>query len=340
MVVKNINYYSDKYSKLIEPKILEVLTVNTDKKNKELIEYQIFTGGKRLRPVLVFLACQLLGGQEKDAVWPAAGLEILHNYSLIVDDIIDDGRLRRGQPTLWHKFGKSMASCAAIDYAAAIFQSANRAKNPKEVSEIFAKTLKTIVDGEILDILFERSGRQDEPFITQNRYNRINEADFFEMIGQKTAILFKTCCQVGGMMAGANKKDLKSLENFGYNLGLAFQIQDDILDIFGDEKSFGKKIGKDIQERKGGNIIILLALENLPTEDRQKILKIMQGLKISDDQIKEVMTLIQKTDALAGAQKLKEKYVKLAQKNLVALPQNGYNKTLKEIIDFISIREK
>jgi len=330
----------DKYSKIIEPKIAEVLGAHVDEKHREIVKYQIFTGGKRLRPALAFLTCQLLGGKEKEAVYPAAGLEILHNYSLIIDDIIDNSELRRGKSTAWHKFGKSITSCIGIDYAAAIFEAANKSKKPIEISNLFTKTLKTIVDGEILDILFERAGRGKEPYILKNRYAKITEKDFFDMAGKKTAALFKACCSAGGILAGATKEETAALGKYGYNLGLAFQIQDDILDIFGDEKSFGKEIGKDIIERKGGNIIIMLALKNLPKKEQEKILTIMRKNKVSAGEVGEIMKYIAKTDSFQRAKDLEEKFAGAARKNLTSLPKNKWNKILEEITRFIILREK
>ncbi len=337
---EKINSILHKYSKIIEPKIAEVLGAHVDKKHREIVKYQIFTGGKRLRPALAFLTCLLLGGKEKEAIWPAAGLEILHNYSLIVDDIIDNSQLRRGKATAWHKFGKAIASCLAIDYAAAIFETASKSKKPVEISDLFSKTLKTIVDGEILDILFERAGRESEPYVLKNRYGKITEKDFFEMAGKKTAVLFKACCRAGGILAGASKKEMAALENYGYNLGLAFQIQDDILDIFGDEKSFGKKIGKDIAERKGGNIIIMLALKELNKEEGGKILAIMKKPEIKSGEISEIMEYIAKTDSLKRARELEKKFVDGAKKSLNYFPKNKWNKILEQIVNFVATREK
>jgi geranylgeranyl diphosphate synthase, type I len=340
MVVKNVDSVLNKYSQLIEPKISELLSSYVDDKNREVVKYQILAGGKRLRPALVFITCQLLGGKENDAVYPAAGLEILHNYSLIVDDIIDNSELRRGKPTAWRKFGKSIASCIAIDYAAAIFEAACKSKSPAEVAKLFSKTLKIIVDGEILDILFERAGRNKEPYIAKNRYEKITKEDCFEMIGKKTATLFEACCQTGGILSGGKPEEIKALGSYGYNMGLAFQIQDDILDIFGDEKSFGKKIGKDIAERKGGNIIIMLARDEMKKEEREKVLTIMRKPKVKARDIAEIMGYINKTNSLKNARELEQKFVDKAKNSLKSLPDNKWNQILGDIIDFLVNREK
>jgi geranylgeranyl diphosphate synthase type I len=330
----------NEYSKLVEPVICELLGSGIDKKNRDIVEYQILTGGKKLRPALAIISCQMLGGKIKDALLPAAGLEILHNYSLIVDDIIDNGTLRREKPTVWAKFGKSIAECIGIDYSAATLQAASLTKNPAKISKLFAETMKMIAEGEILDVLFERQGREGESYVVENRYQNITEKDYFKMAGKKTAGLFQACCEAGGIAALAKEKKLEALRSYGYNLGIAFQIQDDILDIFGEEKTFGKKIGKDIIETKGGNIVILSALKNLPEKERERILEIMRKKDIGDEDIKEAIELISQTDSRELAYRSGKKFIKKAKESLNLLPKNEWNDVLRELADFVMERDK
>jgi len=329
-----------RYSKMVEKPMKEILGSFLEKKFQKLAFYQISTGGKRLRPALAIISCQLLGGKIKDVLYPAAGIEILHNYTLIVDDIIDHSHLRRNQPTLWFKFGTSVAECLGMIYAASIFQAAQRSKFPSKINEIFALTLKKITQGEILDVLFERAGRENEPYIFENRYFEISEKDYLKMVSQKTAALFEAACQVGGICANGKKKEIQALKNYGFNLGIAFQIRDDFLDIFGEEKKFGKKIGKDIEERKGGNLLILLALKELSFSKRKTLEAILKKKKIKNEDLKKAIQLIEETSALKKAASLSKKFIKKAKKSLELLPQNKWNEILKEIADFIIQREK
>lgn len=337
---EKIHSILNEYSKLVEPVVKELLSSYVDKEHQEIVRYQILTGGKRLRPVLVIITCQLLGGKIKDAILPAAGLEILHNYSLIVDDIIDHSSLRRGKPTTWFKFGRSMAECAGIDYAAAAFQAANFSKEPIKISELFAKTMKAVVDGEILDILFEQQGREEEPYVVENRYNNITERDYFQMVNKKTASLFQTCCEVGGICAGAKEKELEALRNYGFNLGIGFQISDDILDIFGKEEKFGKKIGQDIKERKLGNIVIFYTLKELSQSGRNELFAILRKNKIKDNDIKKGIKIIKGTKAREKVLNLGKKYIQKAKENLKFLPQNQWHNILEEIANFVIKRER
>ena len=327
-------------TKRIEPKARKFLNSYISKNFQEAVDYQISTGGKKIRPALAIIICRMLGGKLKDVSSPAAGLEILHNYTLIIDDIIDNSKLRRNKQTVWKKFGCSIADCAAMNYAAALFQSANCSKNPQKVTELFVKTLKTIIEGEVLDILFERSGRKNEPYIKKNRYQKIAEKDYFEMIIKKTAILFQSSCEVGGICGGAKKQQINFLKNYGLNLGIAFQIQDDILDIFGEEKKFGKKIGQDIKERKGGNIVIFQALKELSKSDQKKVQAFLKKEKISKSDIKKGIELIKKTNALKKSQKEGQKFANQAKEQLKFLPQNQWNKILSDLTDFVVKRKK
>ncbi len=327
----------EKYRKSVDPVIKELLALDIDNNSKSLVNYQISSGGKRLRAVLAIICCQLLDGKVKDVLIAAASLEILHNYSLIFDDIIDGSQIRRQEPTLWRKFGTSIAECVAVDYGVTIFQGVNRSKEPQKISEILAKTMKKIVDGEILDILFEQNGRVDEPYIIKNRYKKIAEQEYFKMVRLKTSALFQACCETGGICAGVTERQIFILRNFGLNLGIAFQIRDDYLDIFGGKD---QEPGKDIKERKLGNFVLLLAMKKLSSKNKNKILSIMKKKNISQKDIVESVKIISQTKAGNKALKVADKYVKTAQNSLTSLPKNKWNDMLTEIADFAINREK
>lgn len=303
---------------LVDSKIKYLLGLYSSQPIKKLLNYQIDVGGKRLRPTLAILSCLALGGKKKDALYPAAGLEIIHNYTLIIDDIIDNSSIRRGKPTVWKKLGASIAQCLAVDYGAAIFQAANFSKYHQKFSELFAKTIKKLVEGEILDILFEQSGREQEPYVQKNRFRKITEKDYFKMAGQKTAFLIAASCEAGAFAANGSKEKVAALKKFGFNLGVAFQIKDDLLDIAS---------GNDIKERKLGNIAILLSKQ-------KRVFNILKKKVITNKDVKEAKNLIRKTDAEKKSLKLAEGYIQKAKKSLVSLPQNKWTKALLQIADF------
>ncbi len=327
-------------AKLVEPKIKKTLAQDVSRETAKLLEYPISTGGKRLRPGMAILSCLSLGGKLNDVLSPAAGLEILHNYTLIVDDTIDHGLIRRGQPTIQKKYGPSISECLTIDYTASIFQSIAQHSKFSIISELFARALKIIFEGEILDILFEQNTRINEPYIKAHQFKNITKAQYLKMIRQKTASLFQISCQIGGICANAPKNQLKYLEDYGLNLGLAFQIRDDILDIFGNLKKFGKKVGKDIEEGKGGNIVILLANQELSKVNQKILADILKKKDTNNQDIKKAIQIIKTTSAQDNAQKLAQKYANRAQKSLKKLPQNKWTEILFNLTNFIVEREK
>ena len=333
--------FFEKASRLVDPKIKEILGLFVERERKELVNYQITTGGKRFRPALAVASCLACQGKIKDSLYVAAALEILHNCTLIYDDIIDRSVLRRGKPTLWFKYGKSMAECVGVSYAAAIFQAANRSPYPQEIAELFAKTMKIIIEGEILDILFEQSGREEEKYVTKNRYKKVDKADYLRMISKKTASLTEACCEAGAVCAAASPKEKEVLKRYGFNLGLAFQIRDDILDIFGQEKKFGKKIGKDIEEKKMGNIVVVYTLQELASgQDRQNLLTLFKKSRVYKKDIERALKIINKTKAKERSLALEEKHIKKAKGSLLSLPAGKWNSFLAKLADFVIEREK
>lgn len=328
-------------NQLVNPVICELLTLDVEEKNKDVALYQCMVGGKRIRPALVILAGQLFGASADELIYPAASVEILHNSTLIIDDIIDHSDSRRDQPTCWSKYGQSIAECTAFTYLASTFGGLTKSNNSSRLIDLYSKTLKIIIDGEIKDILFERSGREDEPYVVNNRYKNITTDDYFEMIGQKTAVLLRACCQAGAIVANANDDQIYSVGEFGFNLGMAFQVRDDILDIFGDEKEFGKKIGKDIIEKKMGNFIILTAMEELDQNDREILRSLLEGdSQITDNEVQIVTSLINKTNAKNIAEKAANSFIEKSFGSLEQLPQNEYKDTLEQIANYIVNRDK
>lgn len=332
--------FLEKTKVLVDPKIKELLNIYVSKRFEKLTNYQIGTGGKRLRACLTLLSCLACGGKIKNAIYPAAGIEILHNNTLIIDDIIDHGSWRRNRKTCWKKFGASITECISFIYSAAVFQAAFFSKKPKLVSDRLARAMKTVLQGEILDILFEQSGREEENYVQKNRYHEVNLYNYLEMVSKKTAALIQAAVEIGGICAGARKKQIEALENYGLNLGIAFQIKDDILDIYGEEKKFGKKIGQDIRERKLGSILIFYALKETSEQDGKKLLKILKKKKITEKDVKSAIKVIKQTSAQEKAMKLGKEYILKAKQSLKILPQNKWTKLLRNIADFAIEREK
>lgn len=326
---------------LVSPVINELLAKDIEPFTSEVALYQCSVGGKRIRPALVVISGQVFGADVNDLLYPAAAVEILHNSTLIVDDIIDHSEFRRNEPTCWNKYGKSIAECSSFMYLTSVFSGLSGSPHVAALIELYCRTTKIVIDGEIKDILFERSGRDNEPFVVKHRYHQISKDDYFKMIGQKTAILLQACCQAGAICASANDQQVNDIGEFGYNLGMAFQVRDDILDIFGSEKDFGKKIGKDIIEKKMGNFVILSALAKLDDDDRVVMQNIFEGsTEVTDAEIMVVTDLINKTDARKEADDVASGFIQKAFLALENLPQNEHTDDLRSMISYIADRSK
>ncbi|MCD6563908.1 MAG: polyprenyl synthetase family protein [Thermoproteales archaeon] len=328
-----------KLGKMSDKHIKKYLLMNTSKEFEEVILYQINTGGKRIRPALTLASCLACEGDINEAFPAAASVEIAHNYSLILDDIIDHSELRRGKPTVWKKYGISTAILVAVHYRESATEALNDTYSPREFNKMFARTLKLLTDGERLDILFEQSGREDEPYVVHNRYSSIEFENYLEMIYKKTGALIETSCIFGGLSARADKKMLDALSSYGKMLGYAFQIGDDIIDLFGETEKTGKKVGGDIIEHKFGNAVIALALQELEEEKREKLLHILRKDKVLDNDIKEAIKIIEKySNARQKAETLRQKYSQMAIESLSAIPNNKGKEYLIELANFISLR--
>ena len=276
--------------------------------NRDLIPaniYQINAGGKRVRSALTLLSCKAAGGKISDAILPAAAIELIHNYSLIMDDIIDKGEIRRGIPTVRAKYSDDMALLVGMFYREVIEDIARNCNVPKKIQDLIIYTIKETIEGERLDILFEQIGRPED-YITKHRFKTISYDSYLQLIGKKTATLMRSACQAGTLAARASSQKERSLIDYGWNIGLAFQITDDILDIFG--KKTGKEIGKDIIEHKLGNAIIMYAFQGMDTKSKKKFLSILRMTKVDAKSVKKAIELIEKTKAKDKAYKSAKKF--------------------------------
>lgn len=203
------------------------------------IRYELSLGGKRIRPVLMLMACELFGGDINQVVNPAIGLEIFHNFTLLHDDVMDKSDLRRGQPTVHKMWDENHAilSGDAMQIIATQHMAQVTPRFMPAVMDTFLKTALEICEGQQFDMEFEN--RKD-----------VTTDEYINMIRLKTAVLLGCALKIGAIIAGAPAAQANSLYHFGENLGLAFQLQDDYLDVYGDPIIFGKNIGGDIVNEK------------------------------------------------------------------------------------------
>ncbi|HET7360406.1 MAG TPA: polyprenyl synthetase family protein [Salinimicrobium sp.] len=205
----------------------------------EPMVYMLNLGGKRLRPVLVLMVAEIFGTSHKKALDAALAIEVFHNFSLVHDDIMDDAPLRRGQQTVHEKWDVNTAILsgdAMLINAYQLFES-YEGETFKKLSQLFTATAMQVCEGQQYDVDFET--RED-----------VTIREYLKMIENKTAVLVGAALKMGAIVADARKEDAEKIYEFGLFLGLAFQLQDDYLDVFGDPKGFGKQVGGDIIENK------------------------------------------------------------------------------------------
>jgi geranylgeranyl diphosphate synthase, type I len=324
----------------IDPLIEEIIKLNLDPEREEMMLHQIRVGGKRLRPALAVASCFLFGGEWDNVAYPAAGLEILHNYTLIVDDIIDNSVLRRGKETTWKKYGQSMAQCAGMHYAVSLFQAAQMSSHSREVGECLAETLKTVIGGEINDVLADVKLKKDIDYLKEQKYEEITLKDYYQIIADKTASLMSASVRVGAISASAPKDLQDEIARYGFNLGMAFQISDDILDIFGNEDEFGKEIGKDIKEGKRSNIVIISALAEMEPGEKKRFLKILSYEEKTREMIEDAISMLKQTMAYDETISLGLNFIEKSCNSLEKLPRNKWNDVLREVATGIISRIK
>ena len=211
----------------------------------EPISYTMALGGKRIRPVLVLMACEAVGGDIEKAIMPAVGLEMYHNFTLLHDDVMDKADIRRGKPTVhvkWDDNTAILSGDAMLTMATQLIARADAAVMP-QVMELFNRTAMEIYEGQQYDMDFESRGD-------------VTVEEYIVMIRLKTSVLLGCACKMGALIGGADEATAQRFYEIGENLGLAFQLQDDMLDVWGDEATFGKAIGGDIMNNKKTFLLI------------------------------------------------------------------------------------
>lgn len=218
------------------------------------VSYVLSLGGKRIRPVLMLMAYNLYREDVKSILQPATGIEVYHNYTLLHDDLMDRADMRRGKATVHKVWNDNVAilSGDAMLVLAYQFMAQCASEKLKDVMDLFSQTALEICEGQQLDMEFEQ--RKD-----------VKEDEYIEMIRLKTSVLLAASLKIGAILGGASKEDADALYDFGVNLGLAFQLKDDLLDVYGDPLRFGKNIGGDILCNKK-TYLVIKAFEHANTD--------------------------------------------------------------------------
>jgi geranylgeranyl diphosphate synthase, type I len=318
-----------------DPVILEALRRGSPSDFRPALSYHFEVAGKRMRAAMVVLSCAAAGGRVERAVKPAAVVEMIHNYSLVMDDLIDRGEVRRGRPTVRVVMGDSIALLVAMFYREVLDDLIHDSPASDKIRKTAVTTMKEIIDGERLDLLLEQAGRID-PYLVRNRISDPNFRLYLDMIGKKTASLFKAAGKVGAYAAKADSRVVNALGAFGWRAGLAFQIMDDVLDICGEKT--GKEQAKDIIEHKLGNAAILVALRFLSARERRELKKIIGSEKVSKQMVTRARRLVNKTPAEGECKEIASRYLENAKTSLSVLRPSRFKDALSDLADQIVAR--
>ncbi|MEM7103914.1 MAG: polyprenyl synthetase family protein [Bacteroidota bacterium] len=301
----NSNHLEDKPIRLYEP-----------------VNYIMGLGGKRLRPTMLLMGCQLFGGKVEAALPAAYAVEVFHNFTLLHDDVMDDAPLRRGQATVHEKYDLNTAILSGDVMVFKAYQYLGQIDNQllPEIYAVFNQFAVEVCEGQQYDMDFETS-------------DNVAEGAYLKMIELKTSVLLAGAMKIGAIIGGASAKDADHLAEFGRNVGIAFQLQDDILDTFGDPEKFGKKVGGDIAQNKK-TYLVIKALELAGPEEKAVLEKQMATKEVKDEarKIEIVKGLFEKLAIREVAQEKMEAYLSEGFRHLEALSISENKK--KVLADF------
>ena len=309
--------------------IADIQLTRTPKGLYEPVEYTLSLGGKRIRPVLMLMAYNLYREDVASIYEPAAAIEVYHNHTLLHDDLMDRSDMRRGKPTVHKVWNDNTAvlSGDAMLILAFRYMTACPAEHLKEVMDLFSLTMLEICEGQQLDMEFESRGD-------------VTEDEYIEMIRLKTAVLLAGSLKIGAILAGATAEDAENLYKFGMQIGVAFQLQDDLLDVYGDPEVFGKKIGGDILCNKK-TYMLIKALDRADAKQREELNRWLDAETCQPaEKIKAVTELYNQLDIRSVCENKMRGYYTLAMESLAAVGvAEERKKELKNLVKLLMYRE-
>lgn len=279
------------YKQLIDRYLADAIQESEPRSLYKPLKYVLAGGGKRIRPILVLLACEAVGGKAEAAVHAGAGIEILHNFTLVHDDIMDHADSRRGRATVHTKWDGNVAILVGDELLALAYRILLRTDSLriKDIASVFTEGVVEVCEGQAYDKEFE------------NRSN-VSVDDYLLMIRKKTGKMVAVATEMGAIIGNGSQVDVAALRAYGELVGRAFQVQDDLLDVVGDEKKFGKMIGGDLKEGKK-TFLLLEALRLAKGKDRQSLVKLSKNGRASKAIVKEFRRILETSGAIGEAER-------------------------------------
>jgi len=291
----------------------------------QIAQYLQGNGGKRLRPILLLVTCRLFQSPSPDAIRLAAVVELIHTATLVHDDVIDEARTRRGKPSANVVWGNHVSVLAGDWLYMQAFQIALRQRS-FEILDLLITLTQQMVDGELLQL--ERIGRID-----------ISEPDSMELIDRKTASLFSACTKLGGLAGGATSRDVDLLADFGWNLGMAFQLIDDILDFTSRESVLGKPVGNDLREGKV-TLPLIYALEQANGEERDAIQTVLDDGSYHRVPFSQVFRMVEVYGGIERTRQRARQFTSKATELLSAFPDSPARRALQAATGLVADRDR
>lgn len=290
---------------------------------EQILSYVLDSGGKRIRPALVILASKFHEADGEKVLALAASVELLHTATLVHDDLLDGSLLRRGSPTLNTSLSAGVVVLVG-DYLFARAADLAAATESLPVVAIFAHTLMTICRGELKQA-FDDAGWQR------------SREDYYESTYSKTASLFAACAEAGALLSAASEKTMRALREYGYNLGMAFQILDDILDFTGTERELGKPVGSDLRH---GTVTLPLLLYLEANAGNDVVSSVFDGPEPRQEDIATLIEMVKNSPAISSSRAMAERFTTESKKAVRDLPANRYRQVMLDLADYLLDRRK
>jgi octaprenyl-diphosphate synthase len=281
-------------------------------------------GGKRLRPILLLLSSRLVGDGGETAIRLAAVVELIHTATLVHDDVIDDAEIRRGRPSVNHLWGNHTSVLAGDWLYMQAFQVALRERN-FHVLDLLIGLTQLMVEGELLQL--ESLGRSD-----------VTQSDYMELVDRKTASLFSTCARLGALTARADESVEAKLGDFAWNLGMAFQLVDDILDFTAEESVLGKPVGSDLREGKV-TLPLIYALESATPAERQAVEQVLADRSYERVSFQEIRAILDQYQGIERARERAQVFTERARNVISTFPETPYQRALQLITEIVTDRD-
>ena len=291
---------------------------------KEIVTYIIKSSGKRVRPVLVMLCSKLCGYRGKKHIPYAAIIEFIHTATLLHDDVVDNAKTRRGLSTVNTVWGNEPSVLVGDFLYSRSFELMSRDGNT-EILKTISQVTTALSEGEILEII-------------KTADLGTTEKDYYEIIGNKTAVLFGAACEIGAILGGRTANERKALRNFGYNLGIAFQLMDDVLDYTSYNDVLGKHVGTDLKEGKV-TLPLIYVLNSAGEKERASIESALAKQRITKQDFNRIRRMIEKKGGIAYTMDATKKHLDMAKKRLDIFPASQYKTALLELADYMLKRE-